>query len=55
MAVDATQLGEVVVVGYGTVKKSDVTGAMGQLSNESLRDVPVVNLTQALHRSCSGC
>jgi TonB-dependent starch-binding outer membrane protein SusC len=54
MAVDATQLGEVVVVGYGTAKKSDITGAMGQLSNEAIRDVPVANITQALQGRVAG-
>ncbi|MCK0157587.1 TonB-dependent receptor [Cellulophaga sp. F20128] len=33
---DASALDEVVVVGYGTVKKSDLTGAVGQISSKDL-------------------
>ena len=47
-------LSEVVVVGYGTQKKSDITGAMASLSSETLRDVPVANLTLALQGRAAG-
>ena len=43
-----------VVVGYGTQKKSDVTGAMARLNEESLREVPVANITQALQGRAAG-
>lgn len=33
---DATDLGEVVVVGYGTMKKSDLTGAVASVSGDAL-------------------
>jgi TonB-linked SusC/RagA family outer membrane protein len=48
------QLGEVVVVGYGTQKRSDITGAMGQLSEQSIREVPVANITQSLQGRVAG-
>jgi TonB-linked SusC/RagA family outer membrane protein len=47
-------LSEVVVVGYGVQKKSDVTGAISSLSGEALRDVPVANVTQALQGRVAG-
>ena len=47
-------LSEVVVVGYGVQKKSDVTGAMSSLSQEAVRDVPVANVTQALQGRVAG-
>lgn len=51
---DLTELTEVVVVGYGTQKKSDVTGAISQVSGESLREVPAANFTQALQGRAAG-
>jgi TonB-linked SusC/RagA family outer membrane protein len=47
-------LSEVVVVGYGVQKKSDITGAMSTLSGEALRDVPVANVTMALQGRVAG-
>nr|WKN35741.1 TonB-dependent receptor [Tunicatimonas sp. TK19036] len=54
LAPDLTQLSEVVVIGYGTQKKSDVTGAITQVSGESLREVPVANFSQALQGRAAG-
>lgn len=45
---DAKALEEVVVVGYGTTKKINLTGAVSQVSAKELEDRPVSNLTQAL-------
>jgi len=50
----AETLSEVVVVGYGTQKKSDITGAMVQLNEQSIREVPVANITQALQGRVAG-
>lgn len=47
-------LSEVVVVGYGVQKKSDITGAMANLTGETLREVPVANVTQALQGRAAG-
>lgn len=54
LAPNTQSLAEVVVVGYGTQKKSDVTGAMSSVSSEALRDVPVANLSQALQGRAAG-
>lgn len=45
---DIQGLGEVIVVGYGTTKKINLTGAVAQVSAKELQDRPVSNLTQAL-------
>ncbi|SDN00735.1 TonB-dependent receptor [Kriegella aquimaris] len=41
-------LEEVVVVGYGTQKKVNLTGAVSQISSEVLEDRPITNLGQGL-------
>lgn len=47
-------LGEVVVVGYGTQRKKDVTGAVVSVGEKALREVPVANLQQALQGRAAG-
>lgn len=44
---ELTQLEEVVVVGYGTVKKATVTGAISTVEGEQLAKSPAVNITNA--------
>jgi TonB-dependent starch-binding outer membrane protein SusC len=51
---DITQLGEVVVVGYGTQKKTSVTGAISSVSSKDLSAQPVVNVGQALQGRVAG-
>jgi TonB-dependent starch-binding outer membrane protein SusC len=47
-------LEDVVVVGYGTRKRGDVTGSVSSLSAEKLRSVPTTNVTQALQGRVPG-
>lgn len=47
-------LNEVVVIGYGTVKKSDLTGAVATVKGEQLMDKPVANISQALQGKVTG-
>jgi TonB-linked SusC/RagA family outer membrane protein len=47
-------LDEVVAVGYGTVKKSDVTGAVTRISEETLKERPVSNILQAMQGKAAG-
>lgn len=47
-------MGEVVVVGYGTQRKKDVTGAVSSVNEKALREVPVANLQQALVGRAAG-
>ncbi len=47
-------IGEVVAIGYGTMKKSDVTGSVASVTPEKLVDRPVVNVGQALQNKIAG-
>lgn len=51
---DITSLAEVVVIGYGSVKKSDVTGAIAQVTAEQIQEMPVQNTLQALQGRAAG-
>jgi len=51
---DAADLNEVVVVGYGTVRKSDLTGAVTSLKDSELNKGPKVNVQQALIGRAAG-
>ena len=45
---DQRSLNEVVVVGYGTMKKSDITGAIASVGQGQLNKQPVANVASAL-------
>jgi hypothetical protein len=49
-----TQLEQVIVVGYGTQKRTSVTGAVSTVNNKTLNEVPVVNVQQALQGRVPG-
>ena len=51
---DVQGLEEVVVVGYGTVKKSDVTGSVGQVSSEELTAYPSADAVMSLQGKAAG-
>lgn len=51
---DATVLNQVVVIGYGTVKKSDLTGSVSSIKAEELTKMPSNNVVQALQGKASG-
>jgi TonB-linked SusC/RagA family outer membrane protein len=51
---DSKALSEVVVIGYGTAKKSDLTGSVGSVKEAELRERPVPSLNQALQGRVSG-
>lgn len=44
---DSNNLNEVVVIGYGTAKKGDLTGAVSTISGNDLKKVPVANVAEA--------
>lgn len=50
----ATQLGTVVVVGYGTQEKQDVTGAISSVKGTDLTNLPVIGASQALQGRAAG-
>jgi len=54
LALDVKTSEEVVVVGYGTQRKSDVTGSVGSLRGEDLVKVPSNNPVQALQGRATG-
>lgn len=51
---DQENLNEVVVVGYGTQRKKDVTGSVASLDQRRLEDLPNANISQALEGAVPG-
>jgi TonB-dependent starch-binding outer membrane protein SusC len=51
---DMEALSEVVVVGYGTQKRRDVTGSVASVQTENIRDLPVQGLDQAMAGQIAG-
>ena len=51
---DMQALDEVVVVGYGTMKKSDLTGSISNVKSDKLLNRPVTNITQSLQGKVAG-
>lgn len=51
---DTELLEEVVVVGYGTIKKSDLTGAVAAVNSDKIKDSPAANVGQALQGKVAG-
>jgi len=54
MSVSSDALNEVVVIGYGVQKKSDLTGALSSLSAKDFKDQPVTRIDQALQGRVAG-
>ncbi len=51
---DAVSLEEVVVIGYGTVRKSDLTGSVSSIRGKELNTVPSINPMQSLQGKIAG-
>lgn len=51
---DSESLEEVIVVGYGAVRKADLAGAVSAIDNRSFKDQPMVNAGEALQGRMSG-
>jgi TonB-dependent starch-binding outer membrane protein SusC len=51
---DLIKINEVVVVGYGTMKKSDLTGAISSINSKELKNIPVRSATDALQGKIAG-
>lgn len=54
LKVGSNKLDDVVVVGYGTQRKRDVTGAVVSVNEKALREVPVANIQSALQGTAAG-
>lgn len=51
---DLSELDEVVVIGYGTVKKRDLTGAVSSVDSEEIKLAPVVSPIEAIQGRVAG-
>jgi len=54
MREDAAVMDEVVVIGYGTVKRSNLSGAVSTASSKDLQRLPAANISQALQGNIPG-
>ncbi|NJN26069.1 MAG: SusC/RagA family TonB-linked outer membrane protein [Cyclobacteriaceae bacterium] len=54
LASDITQLGEVVVVGYGTKKKADVIGSISTISSKEIQQTPYASFDASLQGHAAG-
>jgi TonB-dependent starch-binding outer membrane protein SusC len=54
MSIDLAELDEVVVVGYGVQRRSDITGSVGMARGEDILEVPAFNAIQGLRGRVSG-
>lgn len=51
---DAEMLNDVVVIGYGTVKKADLAGSVAVMDNKAFKDQPITQASDALNGRVSG-
>ncbi|WP_157472056.1 SusC/RagA family TonB-linked outer membrane protein [Neolewinella persica] len=54
LSTSSTVLDEIVVVGYGSVQKSDITGSVASVKAEDIQAFPVLNAGQALQGRAAG-
>ncbi|MGI8638017.1 MAG: carboxypeptidase regulatory-like domain-containing protein, partial [Segetibacter sp.] len=54
MVATSASLEQVVVVGYGTQKRKDLTGAVGSVSSKDIKDLAVTRVDQALLGKAAG-
>lgn len=54
MQMSSIGIDEVVAIGYGTMRKRDVTGSVASVSGEQLAAIPVANVAQALQGQLPG-
>lgn len=54
LAQNNQELSQIVVIGYGTTKKSDLTGSVSSIKSEELKAVPVTSFEQALQGRAAG-
>ena len=52
---DSKTLSEVVVVGYGTQKKANLSGSVAMVDSKELENRPIQNVSSGLHRFDAGC
>lgn len=54
LSADKLEMDKVIVVGYGTRRKSDVTGSIVSISEQSIKDIPSSNLAGAIQGQGAG-
>ncbi|HMO62567.1 MAG TPA: TonB-dependent receptor [Ferruginibacter sp.] len=54
LAYNRKDLGEVVVIGYGTQRKEAITGSVVSMNGDKMREIPAPNITQALQGRLAG-
>lgn len=54
LSASASGLGEVVVVGYGTQRKKDITGSVASIRESDIKATPIVSLDRAMQGRVSG-
>ena len=54
LTIAASTLNDVVVVGYGTVKRKDLTGSVSSISSKDLKDIPINSAEEALAGKLAG-
>jgi TonB-linked SusC/RagA family outer membrane protein len=54
LQIEATSLDEIVVIGYGTTKKRDLTGSVTSISSKTIESVPIISADQALQGRAAG-
>jgi len=54
LKVDSKELKEAVVIGYGKLKKEDLTGAITQVSGQDISSMPVIGVDQSLQGKAAG-
>jgi TonB-dependent starch-binding outer membrane protein SusC len=54
LAPDVTQLSEVVVVGYGGIKKTELSGSVGSVKGDNIRNLPIPSLDRVLQGRIAG-
>jgi TonB-linked SusC/RagA family outer membrane protein len=54
LTADVSQLEEVVVIGYGTMKKSDLTGSVVSIAGDDIRKIPVSSVAESLTGRMAG-
>ena len=51
---EANSLNDVVVIGYGTVRKKDLTGSVSSISDKQIANIPVSNVSEAMTGKMAG-
>ena len=54
MVPDIIAIGDVIVIGYGTIKKSDLTGSVASIKSDDLKNMPVTRVDEALQGKAAG-